>query len=98
MTNFRFYNEQTVNGLKKNAWASVSVFRLKRQYIYMYMQSWAHCVKSARHKLFFVAPQCKPRSSKAQLPSLRFNILDATFNSNFYNWIWYGENYLDWLL
>ncbi len=33
--NFRLYNEQTVNGLRKNAWASV--FRLKRQYIYIYI-------------------------------------------------------------
>jgi hypothetical protein len=49
-------------------------------------------------KLFFVAPQRKLRFSKAQLRSLSFQILGATFNRIFYDWIWYGETYLDWLL
>jgi hypothetical protein len=35
-------------------------------------------------KLFFLAPQRKLRSSKAQLRSLRFKILGATLNRNFY--------------
>jgi hypothetical protein len=42
-------------------------------------------------KLFFVAPQRKLRFSKAHLRSLRFQILDATFNRNFYDWIWNRE-------
>jgi hypothetical protein len=33
--NFRLYDLQTVNGLKKNAWASV--FRLKQQYCTLYL-------------------------------------------------------------
>jgi hypothetical protein len=33
MTNFRLHDEQTVNGLRKIAWASV--FLLKRQHIYI---------------------------------------------------------------
>jgi hypothetical protein len=33
--NFRMYDEQTVNGLRKNARASVFRFRLKRQYIHI---------------------------------------------------------------
>jgi hypothetical protein len=32
MTNFPLYDEQTINGLRKIAWASV--YRLKRQHIY----------------------------------------------------------------
>jgi hypothetical protein len=35
-------------------------------------------------------PQRKLRFSKAQLRSLRFKLLNATFNRNFYEWIWYG--------
>jgi hypothetical protein len=57
-----------------------------------------YALKSASPQAFFVAPQRKLRFSKAQLPSLRFKILDATFNHNFYDWIWYGETYFDWLL
>jgi hypothetical protein len=49
-------------------------------------------------KHFFVAPQRKFRFSKVQLRSLSFKILDATFNRNFYEWIWYGETYFNWLL
>jgi hypothetical protein len=47
-------------------------------------------------KFFFVAPQRKLRLSKAQLRSLCFKLLDATFNPNFYDRIWYGKS-LDWL-
>jgi hypothetical protein len=61
-----------------------------------YCQSWAYCAEE--RKLFFVAPQRKLTFSKAKLLSLRFKILDATFNRKFYDWIWYGETYLDWLL
>jgi hypothetical protein len=57
-----------------------------------------NALKSASPQAFVVAPQRKLRSSKAQLRSLRFKILGATFNLNFYDWIWYGEIYLDWLL
>ncbi len=35
-------------------------------------------------KFILVAPQRKLRSKKAQLRSLRFKLLDATFNRNFY--------------
>jgi hypothetical protein len=49
-------------------------------------------------KLFFVVPQRKLRSSQAQLRSLRFKILGATFKRNFYDWIWYGKTFKDWLL
>jgi hypothetical protein len=49
-------------------------------------------------KLFFVAPQRKHRFSKAQLRSLRFTIFRRNFNHNFYDWLWYGETYIDWLL
>ncbi len=45
------------------------------------------------HKLFFVAPQRKLRLSKAQLRSLLFILIDATFISYFFEWIWYGESY-----
>ncbi len=51
--------------------------------------------KSASPQAFFVAPQRKLRFSKAQLRSLRFKILDATFNRNFYVCIWYGETHLE---
>jgi hypothetical protein len=33
--NFRLFDEQTVNGLKKNAWSAI--FHLKQQYMYMYI-------------------------------------------------------------
>jgi hypothetical protein len=51
-------------------------------------------------KFFFAAPQRKLRFSKAQVHSLRFTgkLLDATFNRNFYKWIWYGKISLHWLL
>jgi hypothetical protein len=57
-----------------------------------YWQSWAYCAEERKSaSFFFVAPQHKLRLSKAQLRSLRLKILDATFNHNFYDWIWYGE-------
>jgi hypothetical protein len=37
MTNFRFHDEQTVNGLMKIAWASI--FQLKWQRIYTLMEN-----------------------------------------------------------
>ncbi len=37
LTNFHLHDEQTVNGLRKIAWASVFHFCLKRQDIYMYV-------------------------------------------------------------
>ncbi len=55
-------------------------------------------LKSASPQVFLVAPQRKLRFSKAQLRSLRFKLLDVTFNRNFYDWIWYGETSLDRLL
>jgi hypothetical protein len=42
-------------------------------------------LKSASPQVFFVAPQRKLRFSKVQLRSLCFKLLDATFNSNFYD-------------
>jgi hypothetical protein len=56
-------------------------------------QSWAFCAeerKSTSPQAFFPAPQHKLRSSETQLRSLRFKILAATFNHNFYDWTWYG--------
>jgi hypothetical protein len=50
---------------------------------------------------FVVAPQRKLSFSKPQmrsLHSLRFKLLDATFNRNFYDWIWYGGIPLNWHL
>jgi hypothetical protein len=38
------------------------------------------------------------RFSKALLRSLRLKLLDSIFNHNFYDWIRYGETYLDQLL
>jgi hypothetical protein len=49
-------------------------------------------------KFFFVASQRNRRFSKAQLRSLHFKLLDTIFNHNFYDWIRYGETYLDQLL
>jgi hypothetical protein len=40
-------------------------------------------LKSASPEDFFVAPQRKLRFSKAQLRSLRFKVLDATFMTGF---------------
>jgi hypothetical protein len=61
-------------------------------------KSWAGCAEkrtSHVHKFFFVAPQRKLWLSKAQLRSLLFILKDATLNSYFFEWIWYGEIYLD---
>jgi hypothetical protein len=44
-------------------------------------------------KLFFVVPQHKLRFSKEQLRSLRFKLIDATFNRKFYEWIWYIKSF-----
>jgi hypothetical protein len=49
-------------------------------------QSWACCTeerKSQDHKFFVVVLQRKLRFSKAQLHSLRFKLLDATFITGF---------------
>jgi hypothetical protein len=58
--------------------------------------SWAYCAEERKSASFFlVAPQRKLMFSKAQLRSLRFKLLDATFNRDFYEWIWYGKTILD---
>jgi hypothetical protein len=44
-------------------------------------------LKSASPQVFFVAPQSKLLFSKKQLCSLRFKLLDATLNRNFYDLI-----------
>jgi hypothetical protein len=62
-------------------------------------QSWANCAEERKSARFFLlAPQRKFRPTKAQLHSLRFKILAATFNHNFYDWTWDGQSLLDWLL
>ncbi len=48
-------------------------------------------------KFIFVAQQCKLRFSKVQLRSLRFKLLDATLNCNFYDYIRY-ETMVSWAL
>jgi hypothetical protein len=57
---------------------------------------WACCAEG--RKFIFVAPQRKLGFLKAQLQSLRSELLDATFNRNFYDCIWYGINWIAWLL
>ncbi len=53
-------------------------------------QSWACYAEERKSASFFVvAPQRNLRFSKAQLRSLRSKLLDASFNRNFYDWIWY---------
>jgi hypothetical protein len=69
-----------------------------KQLILGSIQSWVYCAEDRKSASFFVAQQRKLKSSKAQLRSLRFKILGTTFNRNFYDWIWYGETYLEWLL
>jgi hypothetical protein len=48
-------------------------------------------LKSESPQAFF---SCAATQLKAQLRSLRFKILDATFNRNFYHRIWYSETRL----
>jgi hypothetical protein len=50
-------------------------------------------LKSASPQVFFVVPQRKLWFSKAQLQSLRFKLLNATFNRNFYDCIWYDDTF-----
>jgi hypothetical protein len=62
-------------------------------------QSWACCTEERKSaSIFFVAPQRKIGCSQAQLRSLRFKLLDATLNHNFYNWSWYGGILLEALI
>ncbi len=52
-------------------------------YIYIYAELGILPWRAQVRKLFFVAPQHKLRFSKAQLRSLRFNILDGTLIATF---------------
>ncbi len=63
-------------------------------YAYLGVRVGHIAMKSASPQAFFLAPQRKLRSLKAQLRSLRFKILDATFNRNFYHRICYGDTFL----
>ncbi len=60
MTKFYLYDEQTINELKKNAWASISVFCLKRLYLYIHIYVYVYVhVYVYLYKYYIVSQKAK---------------------------------------
>jgi hypothetical protein len=65
---------------------------------FSYSQSWAYCAEERKSASFYLLRRNANLGFQKRNCSLRFKILDAIFNRNFYDLIWYGGIYLEWLL